>query len=154
MVWTDTEWVRQLKQEDEQALQALWELLYRTSLKLTWRYNCSQQDAEDAAARAYHLVLTRGLAQFRYQSKFSTYCHTIIVREMGKVCRHKNRETSIEGDPRLERTLSTPPPIPSANIAAVRARLSEEAFATALAAGRKIPLEAAIADALDEAPAP
>jgi len=40
------------------------------------------------------------------------------------------------------------------NIAAVRARLSEEAFATALAAGRKIPLEAAIADALDEAPAP
>ncbi|MCC6613712.1 MAG: AAA family ATPase [Anaerolineae bacterium] len=39
------------------------------------------------------------------------------------------------------------------NIAAVRARLSEEAFAAAWAQGRTIALEDALADALDEAPA-
>lgn len=128
MVWTDVEWVRQLKQENEQALQALWELLYRTAMKLAWRYNCSEQEATDAAFSAYDKVLTRGLSQFRFNSKFSTFCHTIVVREMfkgaKKLSQRENHEVSIEGNPYLEGTLSTPERTPIANMTTVRDRLA------------------------------
>lgn len=129
MVWTDAEWIRQLKQEDEQALQALWELLYRTSVKLARRYNCSEQEATDAACSAYDKVLKRGLSQFRFNSKFSTFCYTIVVREMlkgaKKLSQREKREVSVEGNPHLEHILSMSERSPVANIATVRARLEQ-----------------------------
>lgn len=127
--WTDPEWVRQLKQENEQALQTLWELLYRTAIKLGWRYNCSEQDATDVALSAYDKVLTSGLNQFRFESKFTTFCYTIVVREMSKKAKklslRDSRELSIDGNPYLEYTLSTPERSPIANITVVHDRLAQ-----------------------------
>lgn len=81
----DIEFIRLLKQSDEEALDALWEALFRDSIKIARKYRQSEDMGHDAAVRAYTKLISSGIKNFKFNSAFRSYCWTIITREMFRI---------------------------------------------------------------------
>jgi RNA polymerase sigma factor (sigma-70 family) len=81
----DREWVRLLKQDDPQAIQSLWELLFTYAVSLEKRYRTLDDPtnlAREAATLAFDKVRTRGIHQFRFECPFRGYCRVILARQV------------------------------------------------------------------------
>ena len=81
----DLEFVRLLKQNNEEALDHLWEALFRDSSKIARKYNQPEDLGYDAAVRAYSKLISSGIRNFKFNSAFRSYCWTIISREMFRI---------------------------------------------------------------------
>lgn len=87
---TDQEWIRQLKQEDPEAIEDLWMLLYTLAAKLSgqrcWDDAMTQEAlAQEAALQAYQRITKRGIYQFRFESSFRSFCWRIIGNEIWRL---------------------------------------------------------------------
>jgi RNA polymerase sigma factor (sigma-70 family) len=81
----DREWVRLLKQDDSQAIQDLWELLFTYAAGLEGRYRTLDNAADlarEAAIGAYERIRARGIHQFRFECPFRGYCKVILARQL------------------------------------------------------------------------
>ena len=81
----DREWVRLLKQDDPQAIQDLWELLFTYAVSLEGRYRTLDNVADlarEAAVGAYERIRTRGIHQFRFECPFRGYCKVVLARQL------------------------------------------------------------------------
>lgn len=112
-IGSDVEFIRLLKQEDEQALDKLWESLYLDSQKIARKYNQSVDIGYDAAIRAYERLTSRGIANFGFRSSFRSYCWTIITRELLRLLKKEvfteqlDLETEVHpADEKPEKTVS------------------------------------------------
>jgi RNA polymerase sigma factor (sigma-70 family) len=84
---TDSEWIRQLKNDDPQAIEGLWVFLHTQAHNLVktwpWIYGLSEQEAEDLASEAvihaYLRIRTRGVNQFRGDGSFRGFCRMTLV---------------------------------------------------------------------------
>ena len=79
---SDVEFIRLLKQKDEDALDQLWESLFLDSVKIARKYKQLDDTGRDAAVRAYSKLVNKGIESFGFRSSFRSYCWTIISREM------------------------------------------------------------------------
>ncbi|MCO5198605.1 MAG: sigma-70 family RNA polymerase sigma factor [Anaerolineae bacterium] len=79
---SDQEWVRLLRQGDEDATNDLWFMLYKDAIHLARRYRQSDDCGYDAAVQAFQNLQRRGIYQFNFTSSFRTYCWTILSREV------------------------------------------------------------------------
>lgn len=94
---SDPEWIRRLKQNDPQALQDLWEMVYIDAINASRTRGQNENVADIAASAAYMRIWQRGIHQFNFKGRFPHYCRTIVVRE---VLRHLKKrppsETNID----------------------------------------------------------
>jgi RNA polymerase sigma factor (sigma-70 family) len=107
---TDQEWIRRLKQDDPQAIQALWELLFTYAVNQARRYRQDEDLGRDAAVEAYSRVRKRGVHQFRFKCSFRGYCSRILANEMLRQM-NKPSPSEIELDEELVGTQESPPRI-------------------------------------------
>lgn len=91
---SDQEWVRLLKQDDPQAVQDLWILVFTVaSTEAKYRYHGVDPEdlAHQAAINAYQKLRRSGIHGFRFDCSFRWYCKVVIIRElfrlMGKLQR-------------------------------------------------------------------
>ena len=77
---TDQEWIHQLKQNDPQARDDLWQFLFTAGIKLGKIYNMIEA-GRDAPVGAYQRIMQRGLSQYRFKGSFLGYCRVILVNE-------------------------------------------------------------------------
>lgn len=117
---TDQEWIRQLKQEDSQAIHDLWELLFTYSVRVARHYQQDDDIGYDAAVIAYRKIRTRGVNQYQFKSSFPAYCRTILVNEVRRLLKRRKDPTSEMSDD-LAAEADTSQPINSGQI---RAKIS------------------------------
>lgn len=79
---SDSEWIRQLKEDDPQTIEKLWEMLFRFGVAAARRYEQPDDVGRDAAVSAYKRIRERGVYQYNFESRFSTYCYSIVVHEI------------------------------------------------------------------------
>lgn len=79
---SDQEWVRALKRDDPQAVQDLWEMLYRFAWAAARRYQQTEDVSHDAAIAAYQRIRKRGVYQYRFNCPFPGYCRVILFNEL------------------------------------------------------------------------
>lgn len=96
---TDHEWVRLLKQDDPDAQDALWHMLYQDGVTIANRFGRSQDDGRQAAIQTYEKIMQRGIHQFRFQSTLRSYCWTILTRELYRNTRNELDLTRLASDP-------------------------------------------------------
>lgn len=77
----DQDWVRALKQADEQALQEIWEKLFTWSATLAIRYGQDEDSGRDAAVHAYRRIM-RHVDKFAFRGSFLGWCRQITVNEV------------------------------------------------------------------------
>ncbi len=113
MFGSDEEFIRLLKQEDEQALNNLWEFLFLDSQKIARKYNQPVDIGYDAAIRAYERLISRGIANFGFRSSFRSYYWAIITRELFRLLKkevfteHLDLESEIHpAEDKPEKTVS------------------------------------------------
>ena len=94
---TDQEWTRRLKQDEPQAVQALWELLFAYGVTLARRDRLDDDIGHDAATEAYNRMRRRGVHLFRFECSFHGYCRKFVVNEVYRLMR-KRRLTTVELD--------------------------------------------------------
>lgn len=84
---SDPEWIRLLKQDDRQALDDLWLMLYTDAAYLASRYRSHMDVTYQAALLAYQRITTRGIYQFRFACPFAGYCRRILINEALRLLR-------------------------------------------------------------------
>lgn len=92
------DWIRQLRYGDEDADQALWEMLYRDGVAVAHKYDQLDDMGYDVALFCYETIHRVGLKQFNFQSSFRSYCWTIMARELFKRLKKEREWTSLEWD--------------------------------------------------------
>jgi RNA polymerase sigma factor (sigma-70 family) len=120
--FTDQEWIRRLKQDDPEALYALWEMLFTCAHNLARRRRLGDDVGRDAATAAYKRIRSRGVYQFRFECPFRGYCRRIVSNEMNRLSR-KRPPPTVELNEEIvgEQDVPSPP----ANPKKVRALLQQ-----------------------------
>ncbi|MEM8861945.1 MAG: sigma-70 family RNA polymerase sigma factor [Chloroflexota bacterium] len=93
---SETEYLRLLRQGDEQALDQLWESLYRDCVRIARKYRQADDMGYDAAVRAYAKLTSSGIRNFGFRSSFRSYCWTIITREMFRLMKKDKVHDSLD----------------------------------------------------------
>lgn len=97
---SDQEWVRQLKQEDPQAIQDLWILVFTVaSSEARYRYRGADPEdmAHQAAINAYQKLRRSGIHSFRFDCSFRWFCKVVVIRELYRLM-GKNQQDTAELD--------------------------------------------------------
>ncbi len=84
---TDPEWIRQIKQNDPQALHDLWDLLFSWGWNLVRHSGQSEEIKDigrDAAVAAFTRICRNGVNQFSFRCPFEGYCRRILVNEVNR----------------------------------------------------------------------
>ncbi len=90
---TDQEWTRRLKQDNSDALYALWEMLFTDADNLARRRHQHDDIGHDAATAAYERIRRRGVYQFRFECSFRGYCRTIVSNEIYRLMSKRSLPT-------------------------------------------------------------
>jgi RNA polymerase sigma factor (sigma-70 family) len=96
--YEDQEWIRLLKQGDEQALDHLFKALCEISVKICKSRDLDEQVAYEAAAQAYDRLIPKGIHSFVFRSKFSTFYYTIVSRELYRIMRRLKKYVDLPDD--------------------------------------------------------
>lgn len=108
---TDQEWIRQIKQNNSQAIADLWEMLYSCGLAITRRWNLDEDLGYQAAIQTYQRLMKYGIQQFNFHSQFKSYCWRILTNEVWRqIRRDQPAEISIEADPESTEIAQDEPP--------------------------------------------
>jgi RNA polymerase sigma factor (sigma-70 family) len=90
---SDQEWVRLLKQDDPQAVQDLWILVFTvaSSFSRAAKFRYQGVDPADmahqAAVAAYQKLRRSGIHSFRFECAFRGFCTVVVVRELYRLTR-------------------------------------------------------------------
>jgi RNA polymerase sigma factor (sigma-70 family) len=103
----DQEWIRLLKQGDENALDRLFKVLYEISVKICKSRGQDEQVAYDVAAKAYDRIMAKGIISFDFRSKFTTFCYTVVSHELYRIFRKYEREQALPDDDQEKAVEST-----------------------------------------------
>ena len=69
----DYEWVRLLKNGNEDALDKLWVMLFTDGVSIARKYQYEEDIGRDAAVSAFNRICSRGLTQFKFKSTFRSF---------------------------------------------------------------------------------
>ncbi|MGB1262074.1 MAG: RNA polymerase sigma factor [Cognaticolwellia sp.] len=72
----ESQWIAQAQQGDQQAFQQLYESHHRRIYALCWRMMADKDSAEDACQEVF-VQLWQKISNFRGESKFSTWLHSV-----------------------------------------------------------------------------
>ena len=93
---SDAEFIRSLKQQDEQAVLELWELLFRDAERICAKWNLDEDIGRDAAVRVYYQMMDRGIWQFKFQSKFRSYCWSALTHAIVRKWKYDPAQHQVE----------------------------------------------------------
>ena len=79
---SDHTWIQNLKQEDAETVQDLWEMVFIYGMNTARRYGQGADIGREAAIAAYLRIQNRGVNQFQFKCPFPAYCRLIVVREV------------------------------------------------------------------------
>lgn len=84
------EWITQAKQGSQQAFHQLYEKYHKQMYALCWRMLADKDSAEDVCQEVF-VVLWQKINNFRGESKFSTWLHSVATNVvLGHLRKHKN----------------------------------------------------------------
>ena len=86
----ETELVKQCQRGDLHAFKKLYDRHHQSMVRTAWRILGNQQDAEDAVQTAFIRVF-RGIHNFRFHSKFSTWLFQILTNVCFDVIRTQKK---------------------------------------------------------------
>lgn len=115
---SDHEWVRLLKEQDAQAINDLWLLLYEWGTRSARKRDQSEDLGHDAAVRAFENIVNRGIYQFNFTGPFVGYCSVTVLREVLRLIKQGPHEFN-----QLDPNIHAPPEEPASDPAQIRARL-------------------------------
>lgn len=93
---SDQAFIRQLKQGNEDALDQLWENLYRDAHIISRRCNQTEDIGYEAAINAYDKLVKRGIHNFGFQASFRRYCWVMLTREIYRLIKKELPVTDVE----------------------------------------------------------
>jgi RNA polymerase sigma factor (sigma-70 family) len=120
---SDQEWIRALKQNDAQAKQDLWDLMFTAASFRKYQTNAFVAEvAHDAAIVANERIIKRALYQFRFECPFQGYCLHIFANEFNRLIKIRKRDLN---DRELSEELRDPTAeiVPQASLETIRQRL-------------------------------
>lgn len=87
---TEEEWITQAKQGSQQAFYCLYEKYHKKMYALCWRMLADKDSAEDVCQEVF-VVLWQKINNFRGESKFSTWLHSVATNVvLGHLRKQKN----------------------------------------------------------------
>jgi RNA polymerase sigma factor (sigma-70 family) len=101
---SDQDWIRLIRQQDEKALNDLWEMLYDVAVRVARKYNQPDDAGYDAAVQTYRRLLRNGLSQFQFRSSLRSYCWTILSRELCRKLTNEVATVELTVEPMVEST--------------------------------------------------
>jgi DNA-directed RNA polymerase specialized sigma24 family protein len=121
---TDQEWIRLLKQNDQRAVDCLWEMLFRFGIASARYYRVDKDIGHDGAMAAYMRIQKRGVYQYHFGCPFLSYCRLIVTNEVRRELEKRNRlPKEVELDDYVEQSVGESDPPPRAEQVTVRERL-------------------------------
>ncbi|XQW84689.1 RNA polymerase sigma factor [Thalassotalea piscium] len=86
----ETEWIAAAQKGDQQAFHQLYLSYHRRMYALCWRMLADKDSAEDVCQEVF-VQLWQNIANFRGESKFSTWLHSVATNiVLGHLRKHKN----------------------------------------------------------------
>ena len=121
---TDQEWIRLLKQNDQRAVDCLWQSVFRFGIASARYYRVDKDIGREAAVAAYMRIQKRGIYQYHFGCPFVSYCRLIVTNEVRRELEKRNRvPKEVELDEIVERSVGESDPPPRAKHVMVRKRL-------------------------------
>lgn len=91
----ETEIVERCRRGDITAFKMIYDQYHQPMLRVALRLLGHQQDAEDAVQKTF-IKLYRGIGNFRFQSRFSSYLYKILTRVCFDSLRQKRRFSDLD----------------------------------------------------------
>jgi RNA polymerase sigma-70 factor (ECF subfamily) len=94
--YSDHEWIRRLKENDPEAVEALWAELFKTAVSYARFRGIDEDLARDATVEAYLRIKNKGIYKFTFKGSLRGYCYRILAREIIRLVNKASRELLTE----------------------------------------------------------